>query len=286
MSAHRHPSDVLLFDFTRWGCRCVKSRLFLIWLGVDRCHQAIWYWKETAADTQSDPPTARRTVPRTALSRRPHGVADWGSRRGGRHAGQPSGRPSSGHGGATPSAPVAGGRGAIAGRDRGLARWFQAVRALTAAGGGRRRSAGDPPPMARHTASRQRPRTDRRHERRVVNYPTLPRSGLLAPRLLRVGLPVSVSKLASVVDTAAPDSAGGFPLGVVWSVPLLPVGHSATTDGACLFSHLNTVGGVVSIVLPSSSARVVSVAENVQSTRAGAVSPPCSRLRRSLRKGH
>jgi len=28
------------------------------WLGVDRCHQAIWYWKETLAETQSDPPTA------------------------------------------------------------------------------------------------------------------------------------------------------------------------------------------------------------------------------------
>jgi len=30
----------------------------LDWLGVDRCHQAIWYWKETLAETQSDPPTA------------------------------------------------------------------------------------------------------------------------------------------------------------------------------------------------------------------------------------
>jgi len=30
----------------------------LDWLGVDRCHQAIYSWKETAADTQNDPPTA------------------------------------------------------------------------------------------------------------------------------------------------------------------------------------------------------------------------------------
>jgi len=30
----------------------------LDWVGVDRCHQAVWYWKETAAKTQSDPPTA------------------------------------------------------------------------------------------------------------------------------------------------------------------------------------------------------------------------------------
>jgi len=28
------------------------------WLGVDRSFQAIWNWKETLADTQSDPPTA------------------------------------------------------------------------------------------------------------------------------------------------------------------------------------------------------------------------------------
>ncbi|NHN42979.1 IS6 family transposase [Halorubellus sp. JP-L1] len=28
------------------------------WLGVERCHQAVWNWKETLADAQSDPPTA------------------------------------------------------------------------------------------------------------------------------------------------------------------------------------------------------------------------------------
>jgi len=30
----------------------------LDWLGVGRCHQAIWYWKETAADAQGDPAAA------------------------------------------------------------------------------------------------------------------------------------------------------------------------------------------------------------------------------------
>jgi len=99
--------------------------------------------------------------------------------------------------------------------------------------------------------------------RRLVNYPTLPRSGLLAPRLLRVELPVSVSELASDEDTAAPDSAGGFPLGVVRSAPLLPNGHSATTDGARFLSRLNTVEDVVSIVLRSSTAGVVRMAENM-----------------------
>ena len=89
-----------------------------------------------------------------------------------------------------------------------------------------------------------------------VNYPTLPRSGLLAPRLLRVGsserpkvsrdherryapferLPGSMSELASDVDTAVPDSAGDFPSQMVRSVPLLPVRHSATTAVARFLS--------------------------------------------------
>jgi len=30
----------------------------LPWLGVDRCYQAVWNWKEKLAQTQSDPPTA------------------------------------------------------------------------------------------------------------------------------------------------------------------------------------------------------------------------------------
>jgi transposase-like protein len=29
----------------------------LAWLGVDRCYQAVWNWKEKLAETQSDPPT-------------------------------------------------------------------------------------------------------------------------------------------------------------------------------------------------------------------------------------
>jgi transposase-like protein len=32
-----------------------KFKTVLDWLGVDRCHQAIWYWKETLAEKQSDP---------------------------------------------------------------------------------------------------------------------------------------------------------------------------------------------------------------------------------------
>ena len=90
-----------------------------------------------------------------------------------------------------------------------------------------------------------------------MNYPDLPRSGLIGPRLLRSGLPVSLSELAGTGPTAAPDSAGGFPLQLVRSVPLLPVGHSTTTDDARFLSRLNTVGDVVSIVLPRSTARVV-----------------------------
>ena len=107
-----------------------------------------------------------------------------------------------------------------------------------------------------------------------MNYPALLRSGLPAPRLLRTGLPVSVSELASDVDTAALDSAGGFPLRVVRSVPLLPGGHSATTDSARFLSRLNTVSSVVSIVLHYLTSGVISVAQNVQTTDDGAVSPP------------
>ena len=89
-----------------------------------------------------------------------------------------------------------------------------------------------------------------------MNYPNLPRSSLPGPRLLRSGsserpkvsrdherryapferLPVSASELASDVDTAVPDSAGDFPSQAVRSVPLLPVGHSATTAVARFLS--------------------------------------------------
>jgi len=55
-----------------------------------------------------------------------------------------------------------------------------------------------------------------------VNYPALPRSGLPAPRLVRTGLPASMSELVPDVDTAVPDSAGDFPSQAVRSVTLLP----------------------------------------------------------------
>ena len=109
-----------------------------------------------------------------------------------------------------------------------------------------------------------------------MNYPDLPRSGLPGPRLLRSELPVSASELVSDVDTAVPDSAGDFPSRAVRSVPLLPLGHSATIAGARFLSRLNAGGGVASIVLLPSTAGVVNVAETVFANRAGAVSPPYS----------
>jgi hypothetical protein len=130
-----------------------------------------------------------------------------------------------------------------------------------------------------------------------VNYSDLPRSGLLAPRLLRSGLPGSVSELAPDVGTAAPDSAGGFPLQAVRSVPLLPIRHSATTAVARFLSsserasslvmtkrlrrfepRLNTAGSVAGILLPHSTVGVVNVAEKVFANRAGAVSRSARRF--------
>ena len=148
-----------------------------------------------------------------------------------------------------------------------------------------------------------------------MNYPDLPRSGLPGPRLLRSGsserpkvsrdherryapferLPVSVSELASDVDTEVPDSAGGFPSQAVRSVPLLPVGHSATTAGARFLSSFERAmlsrddetaspfrttferrrrRGEHRVTL--FDPRVVNVAETVFASRAGAVSPPYS----------
>jgi hypothetical protein len=93
-----------------------------------------------------------------------------------------------------------------------------------------------------------------RGEHSVVNYSTLPRSGLPGPCLLRTELPVSASELAGTDPTAftraplscgpaeptvlrtVPDSTGDFPLQVVRSVPLLPDRHSATTDDARFLS--------------------------------------------------
>jgi hypothetical protein len=110
----------------------------------------------------------------------------------------------------------------------------------------------------------------------LVNYPDLPHSGLPGPRLLRSGLPVSMSELASSVDTAVPDSAGDFPLWAVRSVPLLPIRHSATTAVARFLSRLNNVESVASIFLPYSTAAVLNLAKPTGRTDDGAVSPPYS----------
>ena len=92
-----------------------------------------------------------------------------------------------------------------------------------------------------------------------MNYPDRPRSGLPGPRLLRAGLPGSVSERASDVDTAAPDSAGSFPSRAVRRVPLRPIGHSTTTDGARSVSRSNTAEGVPGIVLLTPTAGVLTV---------------------------
>ena len=110
------------------------------------------------------------------------------------------------------------------------------------------------PPLTPGGPTRSSSTVTRKRIRQHVNYPYL-----LAAfgGSLRQGLPVSVSELAGTVPTAAPDFAGDFPLQVVWSVPLLPVGHSATTDDARFLSRLNTAGDVVSIVLTRLTAGVV-----------------------------
>lgn len=62
--------DVWENEHTPTSVRCFVVRLHsmglslreveavLNWLDVDRCHQAIWNWKETPAEHQRDPPTA------------------------------------------------------------------------------------------------------------------------------------------------------------------------------------------------------------------------------------
>lgn len=40
------------------GLSLREIEVVLDWLGVDRCYQVIWNWKETLSETQSDPPTA------------------------------------------------------------------------------------------------------------------------------------------------------------------------------------------------------------------------------------
>jgi len=56
----RTPTPVRCFAVRlhSMGLSLREVEAVLDWLGVDRCHQAIWYWKETLAETQSDPPTA------------------------------------------------------------------------------------------------------------------------------------------------------------------------------------------------------------------------------------
>jgi hypothetical protein len=76
-----------------------------------------------------------------------------------------------------------------------------------------------------------------------------------------------VSELVPDVSTVVPDSAGGFPLQAVRSVPLLPVRHSATTAVARFLSRLNNAGDVASILLPHSTAGVVTVAGRAVSSR-------------------
>jgi hypothetical protein len=106
--------------------------------------------------------------------------------------------------------------------------------------------------------------------------------GATRPSLLGTGLPGSVSELASNVDTAVPDSVGDFPSWVVRSVPLLPDGHSATTDGARFLSRLNTVRSAVCIVLPTVKHRVVNMLVKVCEQTMTAL---CPRPTPSLRSG-
>jgi len=56
----RTPTPVRCFAVRlhSMGLSLREVKAVLDWLGVDRCHQTIWYWKETLAETQSDPPTA------------------------------------------------------------------------------------------------------------------------------------------------------------------------------------------------------------------------------------
>ena len=66
----RNNQDIWANERTLTPVRCFAVRLHLIglsfrevkavldWLGVECCHQAVWYWKETLTETQSDSPTA------------------------------------------------------------------------------------------------------------------------------------------------------------------------------------------------------------------------------------
>jgi len=56
----RTPTPVRCFAVRlhSMGLSLREVEAVLNWLGVDRCHQAIWNWKETLSEHQSDPPTA------------------------------------------------------------------------------------------------------------------------------------------------------------------------------------------------------------------------------------
>ena len=56
----RTPTPVRCFAVRlhSMGLSVREVEAVLDWLGVDRCYQAIWNWKEKLAETQHDPPTA------------------------------------------------------------------------------------------------------------------------------------------------------------------------------------------------------------------------------------
>jgi len=56
----RTPTPVRCFGVRlhSMGLSYREVEAVLGWLGVDRCHQAVWNWKETLANAQRDPPTA------------------------------------------------------------------------------------------------------------------------------------------------------------------------------------------------------------------------------------
>jgi hypothetical protein len=67
----RTPTPIRCFALRlhSMGLSLHEVEAVLDWLGVDRCHQAIWYWKETVADAQCDPPTAAPSRSRSMRNR-------------------------------------------------------------------------------------------------------------------------------------------------------------------------------------------------------------------------
>ena len=56
----RTPTPVCCFAVRLHSMRLSVCEVegVLAWLGIDRCYQAVWNWKEKLTKTQSDPPTA------------------------------------------------------------------------------------------------------------------------------------------------------------------------------------------------------------------------------------